>query len=163
MSNLLICKFRKSMVIHDTECPYWNQVLLNNTTQTKPNLLWPFQPMHVCDSVSQGSIWWTKCNWIIDWLIDWLFLTWLHGPSSHIVHSSVSHGSIWWGLCPTHSLSLGHDTGRVRLPRPHEDEHWNTQYITIFYVWALLYTEQKHPFSNYTKSSLQFNYTNPGS
>ena len=26
----------KSMVIHDTECPYWGQVSLNNTNQTKP-------------------------------------------------------------------------------------------------------------------------------
>ena len=25
----------KSMVIHDTECPYWDQVSLNNTNQTK--------------------------------------------------------------------------------------------------------------------------------
>ena len=28
----------KSMVIHDTECPYWDQVSLNNTNQTKPVL-----------------------------------------------------------------------------------------------------------------------------
>ena len=27
----------KNMVIHDTECPYWDQVSLNNTNQTKPN------------------------------------------------------------------------------------------------------------------------------
>ena len=26
----------KSMVIHDTECPYWDQVSLNNTNQTCP-------------------------------------------------------------------------------------------------------------------------------
>ena len=26
MSDLLICKFVKSMAIHDTECPYWDQV-----------------------------------------------------------------------------------------------------------------------------------------
>ena len=30
MSDMVICKFRKSMVIHDTECPYWDQVSLNN-------------------------------------------------------------------------------------------------------------------------------------
>ena len=30
--------FMKSMVIHDTECPYWDQVSLNNT-KTKPSLL----------------------------------------------------------------------------------------------------------------------------
>ena len=28
----------KSMVIHDTECPYWDQVSLSNTNQTKPLL-----------------------------------------------------------------------------------------------------------------------------
>ena len=31
--------FIKSMVIHDTECPYWDQVSLNNTNkQTTPHL-----------------------------------------------------------------------------------------------------------------------------
>ena len=34
MSELVICKFRKSMVIHDTECPYCDKVSLNNTNQT---------------------------------------------------------------------------------------------------------------------------------
>ena len=34
MSDLVICKLRISMVIHDTECPYWDQ-----TTQTKANLI----------------------------------------------------------------------------------------------------------------------------
>ena len=34
MSDLVICKFRKSMVIHDTKYPYWDQVSLNNTNQS---------------------------------------------------------------------------------------------------------------------------------
>ena len=38
ISNLVICKFRKSMIIHDTECPYWDQVSLNNTNQTKQQM-----------------------------------------------------------------------------------------------------------------------------
>ena len=38
MSDLVICKVRKSVVIHDTECPYWDQVSFNNT-QTQPNPL----------------------------------------------------------------------------------------------------------------------------
>ena len=33
ISDLVICKFRQSMVIHDTKCPYWDQVSLNNTHQ----------------------------------------------------------------------------------------------------------------------------------
>ena len=39
MSDLLICKLIKSMAIHDTECPYWDQVSLNNTNETKRVLL----------------------------------------------------------------------------------------------------------------------------
>ena len=35
MSDLVICKFGKSLVIHDTECPFWDQVSLNNTNKTK--------------------------------------------------------------------------------------------------------------------------------
>ena len=34
MSDLVICKLRKSMVIHDSECPYRDQVSLNNTNPT---------------------------------------------------------------------------------------------------------------------------------
>ena len=38
MSDLLILHLLiKSMVIHDTKCPFWDQVSLNNTNQTKPN------------------------------------------------------------------------------------------------------------------------------
>ena len=44
MSDLLICNcLRKVMVIHDTECPYWDQVSLNNTKPTK--LLWNFKKL----------------------------------------------------------------------------------------------------------------------
>ena len=35
-SDLVICKFSKSMVIHDTEYPYWDQVSLNNINPTQP-------------------------------------------------------------------------------------------------------------------------------
>ena len=42
MSYLVIGKFRKSMGICDTECPYWDQVSLNNTNQTiNPVMQWP--------------------------------------------------------------------------------------------------------------------------
>ena len=39
----------KSMVIHDTQCPYWDQVSLNNTNQTKLflNLLWWEYEIHL--------------------------------------------------------------------------------------------------------------------
>ena len=43
MSCLVVCKFRKSMVIHDTECPYWDEVSLNSTNHTSrsySSLLW---------------------------------------------------------------------------------------------------------------------------
>ena len=31
MFDLVICKHRKSIVMHDTKCPYWHQMSLNNT------------------------------------------------------------------------------------------------------------------------------------
>ena len=31
LSDLVICKFKKNMVLHDIECPHWNQVSLHNT------------------------------------------------------------------------------------------------------------------------------------
>ena len=31
MSDLVVCKFRQSMIIQDTECPYWDQASLNST------------------------------------------------------------------------------------------------------------------------------------
>ena len=34
--HLINCKFRKSMVMHDTECLYWDQVSLNNTNPNSP-------------------------------------------------------------------------------------------------------------------------------
>ena len=34
MSDLVICKFGTSMVIHDTKCPFWDKVSQNNTKQT---------------------------------------------------------------------------------------------------------------------------------
>ena len=37
LSDLVICKIIwKRMVIHDTECPYWNQVSLNNSLPSPP-------------------------------------------------------------------------------------------------------------------------------
>ena len=35
MSDLVIASFKKSMATHDTECPSWDQMSLNNTNQTK--------------------------------------------------------------------------------------------------------------------------------
>ena len=35
MSDLVICKFRKSMVIRVIECPQSDQVSLSNTNQTQ--------------------------------------------------------------------------------------------------------------------------------
>ena len=38
-SDLVICKFRKSIVIHDTECLRWYQVSLNNTNPTQTSFV----------------------------------------------------------------------------------------------------------------------------
>ena len=49
MSDMLICKFIKSVVIHDTECPYWDQVSLNNT---KPN----FDRLYILNYTPMGVV-----------------------------------------------------------------------------------------------------------
>ena len=64
MFDLVIWKFRKSMIIHDTECPYWDQVSLNNTQTVEYKLCknapiafftllteWYWFPLSVCPSV----------------------------------------------------------------------------------------------------------------
>ena len=63
-SHLVICKFRKSMVMHNTECPYWN----TNPTLSHwswPSLIhkakWRWLPSnkqashHVCESMGVGT------------------------------------------------------------------------------------------------------------
>ena len=44
----------KSMVIHDAECPYWDQVSLNNTNQTKPH--WDQVPLNSVPSVQYRAL-----------------------------------------------------------------------------------------------------------
>ena len=50
MSDLVICKFWKSMVIHDTECRYWDQVSLNNTNPR--GLASIYTPLNHCRKIS---------------------------------------------------------------------------------------------------------------
>ena len=38
----MIWKYRNSMVIHDTKCPHWDQMSLNNTNLTRP-LPWSYR------------------------------------------------------------------------------------------------------------------------
>ena len=35
LDDLVICMFRKNRATHDRKCPYWDQVSLNHTNQTK--------------------------------------------------------------------------------------------------------------------------------
>ena len=50
MSDLVMCKFRKSMVIHDAEWFYWDQVSLNNTD-------WQLILASTCSNVQISIIW----------------------------------------------------------------------------------------------------------
>ena len=55
------CKFRKSMVIHGTECPYWDKPGRQgviNLSNAKPTLAW-FTSVRVSLSVSQWMIYGT--------------------------------------------------------------------------------------------------------
>ena len=60
MSDLVIHKFRKSMVIDDTECPYWDQVLLNDANQTKPLLFLIPMPYFIATREHADTV--TQCT-----------------------------------------------------------------------------------------------------
>ena len=50
----------KSMVIHDTKCPYWGQMLLNNTSPTQPCKFCkvpPPPPLNITLSKKYGHTW----------------------------------------------------------------------------------------------------------
>ena len=63
MSDLVICKFKKSMVIHDTECPFWDHVSLINNT--KLNFLTRFSlgETWLLTRFSIGETWLLDCGW----------------------------------------------------------------------------------------------------
>ena len=58
MSDLMICKYNieKSMIIHDTECPYRDQVSLSNTKQTMPLMREPTGTSRCFTQVLLGSV-----------------------------------------------------------------------------------------------------------
>ena len=114
MSDLVICKFRKSMVIHDIECPYWDQVSLNNTKPNHPftselqtyESKWYIKMVHIYIHVNQ--LWlerwsfsqvtvelisrvmvWNMIGNVNDWLVSFT-------PEHHRCKAShCSHCSIW--------------------------------------------------------------------
>ena len=61
MSDLVICKFKKSMAVHDTECPYWDQVSLNN-----PNPL--ILALMALFNISLKLVW---HHWYDRWAVIW--------------------------------------------------------------------------------------------
>ena len=102
MSDLMISKFRKTMVIHDTECPYWDQVSLNNTNPTKPSLL------HCC-------------RWIqvyVDCAMRWAIL--LHCTSHPLTLEIVR--SMMHKLCSCLSI-LWKSTTKPRRNSPNSSRH----------------------------------------
>ena len=60
MLDPVICKFKKSIVKHDTECPYWDQVSYNNTfNQTKPSYSDKLYSQHLSSTLPAHSLkWW---------------------------------------------------------------------------------------------------------
>ena len=63
MSDLVICRFTKSMVRHDTECPYWDQVSLNNTKPNQSLLYCNIDKEKVVSVTTQCRSYWT-ITWI---------------------------------------------------------------------------------------------------
>ena len=78
MSDLVICKFRKSMVIHDIECSYWDQVSLNNTN---PKPFWIY---------TWEGIWFIVLHVLV------CYVHWLWDLSIPLLFQGVC--SRWWPL-----------------------------------------------------------------
>ena len=91
MSCLVVCKFRKSMVIHDTECPYWDEVSLNNTNHTSrpySSLLW----VH-----DLGG--WKLIQFSSTWAVPITSTTFSHHHNVPIsALSSLTAGHLYWNI-----------------------------------------------------------------
>ena len=97
----------KSMVIHDTECPYRDQVSLNNTNQTKPK--WSMWPMHQGLTIST--------NWCF-FLHYWLALFTIQAKVSNLM-SRDNHQALTVFYKRTSGLRL---TRKVIVD--HADIYW---------------------------------------
>ena len=111
MSDLMMCKFRKRMVIHDTKCPSWDQVSWNNTNPTQPLL--PAQMIWWCMLLIHLK--WTKsvkhvCTHSCSANAQMLHVHSLH--SMGMLHScwkqllDDGHGLFWVEFCVLHYLMI---------------------------------------------------------
>ena len=66
MSDLVIHKFRKRIVLYDTECPYWDQVSLNKQNKAKPvkRSKWLFTTTRLTFHLGAFCVWYNTliCN-----------------------------------------------------------------------------------------------------
>ena len=103
MLDLMICKFSKGMVIHGIKCPYWDQMSLNNTNQTRPD--WSFHITLIVSpyDVSTGLI--TSFDlhpgqsWLAVGTSGGTHVCWdmrFHLPITQVRHPTSKQGSRWW-------------------------------------------------------------------
>ena len=123
MSDLMICKFRRIMVIHDTECPYWDHVSLNNTNQTKPNL-------HTEYLLCLSSLCWEVYLGGGDWVP--LSLDYFTVVLNIITVLSVAYSIHIYDFTGVYYHVSGHRSLTVYIRRRHEESYYNTaEYVKV--------------------------------
>ena len=115
ISDLVIGKFRQSMVIHDTECPYWDQVALNNTNQTKISCLylWDFE---VCTSCITHHI---RSQQALIWCINIS----LSAFRSYMIWMN------WWSFSTAYGIWVFSVLSTI---------HWYTYTLFLACLWKLI-------------------------
>ena len=79
MSDLVICMVC-SMVLHDTECPYWDQVIKQQQAQTQPL---PSDP-----KLQQLNCFWMRCNRLH--LLQYSIIQYNTTPCSEMQYNAVN-------------------------------------------------------------------------
>ena len=133
MSDLVICKFRKSVVIHDTECPYWDQVSLNkhkptNQSYMLPLVCWGINHMNqICHKL---GTFWLGTFWLWD-VLTWDVLTWDVWLWDVLTLGRFDFGTFWvWDVLTWDFLTLGRfDLGRY---------DFGTFWLGTFWLWDVL-------------------------
>ena len=133
----MVCKFWKSMVIHDTQCSYWDQVSLNNTN-TNPT----------CYTLSLwGWIQW-QCQWCI-WsclVSDWLpqGITWTDTTYCSLLESlgmkqvSMEVGLIWRNSSKLSHKPMGVINSVINNNFTFICEFFCTKYLHVPHWWFML-------------------------
>ena len=147
MSDLVICKFRKCVVIHDPERPYWDPVSLNNTNQPANHICFItfVSGQWVCKPYETNL---SKTNILTFWLgMFWLGMLWLWDS---LILGRFDYGTFWlgtfchWDVLIWDVLTLGVLTLDVLTLGCFDLWLFDSETFWPVTDWAIVPTEIKH-------------------